>query len=201
MQLEPEHLWVGIPGEFKGSKLPKGIRVALADKSVCITLLGPPGTGKTRSLYAAMHHVRARLLRDQIGAEVEKLHVHHGEYERKEETDQEAINRLVLSADRVKIIDEVGDIRSRRYDRLWLDEIINYQHVLGCDDIGCIPPNEWVLECIYHLSNKRRSLNKTTIWTSNLNRQEFRNTFGAAIASRILGGVVLEVEGEDWRLK
>ena len=173
----------------------------MVDKSVCITLLGPPGTGKTRALYAARHYARGKLLADAINGEVECLYFKPTEFERRQETDAEAIKRVVSSADRVKIIDEVGDIRSHRYDRGWLDAIIAYPHVLGIDDIGCIVPNEWVLECIYHLSNKRRSQSVPTIWTSNLTRQQFRDTFGAAIASRILGGVVLEVEGEDWRLK
>ncbi len=100
----------------------------------------------------------------------------------------------------VSLLAETGHIRVHRYDREALQELIDYPQWLAMDDIGVVEPNEWVREALYHLANERRASNRTTVWTSNLSPQKIRDTFGAAIASRILGGVVIEVDGKDRRL-
>lgn len=199
--LSVEDLYRGIPVEFRDLKLSDGLKAVLKSKPASVAILGPPGTGKTRMLWALKYFVRHKMLSESIGKPIAKHWYMEGEYERRCETSEQAVDRIILNADRVTIEDEAGGIRAHRYDRAWLQILIDYPHFLCVDDIGCIEPTEWVCEAIYHLSNQRRANGLTTIWTSNLTSKQFRDMFGGAIASRILGGVVIEVDGEDWRLK
>jgi DNA replication protein DnaC len=112
----------------------------------------------------------------------------------------EAIDRCLAASAPLRIITEVGQIRACRYDRDRLANWTNYPGWLAVDDIGAVEPNEWVREAVYHMANERRGMGRTTVWTSNLNPQKIRDVFGAAIASRILGGVVIETSGADRRL-
>jgi DNA replication protein DnaC len=116
------------------------------------------------------------------------------------EPTSQTIGREIRRAERLEIITEVGDIRASRYERDALDGWVNSRYWLAVDDIGAIEPNEWVREAIYHLANERRGKGSPTIWTSNLSPQKLRDTFGAAIASRILGGAVIETDGKDRRV-
>lgn len=194
-------LWAGIPEEFHGAELSDGLKEVLKRKPPSVTILGPPGTGKTRSLWAMTNHARKSLMGDLIGHPVKRHYMPDGQYERRLCSYHNAIEQKIAENERVEITDEAGGIRAHRYDRDWLDDLISFPYFLCVDDIGCLEPNEWVKEVIYHLSNERRARKRTTIWTSNLTSQQFRDTFGGAIASRILGGEVIEVSGQDWRLK
>lgn len=195
-----EDLWRSIPLEFTGAQLSESLIKVLKSKPPSVTLIGPPGTGKTRSLWALVHHLRHRRMEQYLGTEITRGWVSDGEHCRRQESVDEALDRYIAMHERARITDEAGGIRAHRYDRAWLDSIMNYEHIQCIDDIGCIEPNDWVREAIYCISNTRRAQGKTTIWTSNLTSQQFRDTFGAAIASRILGGEVIEVNGSDKRL-
>lgn len=197
-----DDLWTGIPAEFKGAELSPALMDVLRTKPLpaSLALVGPPGTGKTRSLWALLHRMRAQAMKELIGTELFRDTVSVGEYSHRSERVTEAIERQCDAADLVGIITEVGDVRAHRYDRPILETWIKYEYFLAVDDIGAIEPNEWVREALYHLANERRSAGRFTIWTSNLSPTKIRDTFGAAIASRILGGAVVEVDGADRRL-
>jgi DNA replication protein DnaC len=192
----PDDLWCLTPPEFKGATLSAGILAILNGKTppTSLAIIGSPGTGKTRLLWAMNHSLLKGVMRTHMGEAVsDDRYLSDREIPR-------CIERAITNASRMRIITEVGDIRAHRYDRAPLNEWAKYPHWLAVDDVGCIEPNEWVREAIYHLSNERRSRGLPTVWTSNLTRQQFRDTFGGAIASRVLGGEVVEVEGADRRV-
>ncbi len=195
-----DDLWTGVPSEFRGATLSESARALLSQKPrpASFAIVGPPGTGKTRLLWAMVHHSRRKLL--PVGSEIDLRMYSTSEYASKRETRSQAVLRMVRAADCTRIITEVGDLRARRYDRSALDEYAGHDGWLCVDDIGAIEPNEWVREALYHLANERRAHDRPTVWTSNLTAQQLRETFGGAIASRILGGAVVEISGEDRRL-
>lgn len=198
----PDDLWDGVPPEFQGAQVPESIRTAFkqSPRPVSFAIVGQPGTGKTRCLWALFHRARANAMAYLLGKPVERLFFSEGEYTRKLETVPAAITRACTAYNRVQIITEVGDIRAHRYNREALAEWTEWAGVLAVDDIGAIEPNEWVREAIYHLANERRAAGRVTVWTSNLPTDKLREVFGPAIASRILGGCVIEVGGNDRRL-
>ncbi len=197
----PGDLWAGIPEEFHSAELSQGLLAMLkkVPRPASFALVGPPGTGKTRSLWAMVHSMRKRFMADFIGTEILRQGVADGQYASRRESCDETIARTLAMGDQLTIITEVGDIRAKRYDRAALDEWSGNPGWLAIDDIGAIEPNEWVREALYHLANERRANNLTTVWTSNLTPQKIRDTFGGAIASRILGGAVIETSGADRR--
>lgn len=178
-----DDLQYGIPVEYQGAELPASLRQILGNEQQTVAMVGAPGTGKTRNLWAMLYHARKARFKSLIGEPRTEPMVHG-----------------ITSRDRVRIITEAGNIRAYRYDRAWLTDQCDWPHWLAIDDIGCIEPNEWVREAVYHLANERRAHNRRTIWTSNLDPDGLRSAFGGAIASRILGGVVVEVEGRDRRM-
>lgn len=195
-------LWTGIPEEFQGAELSPSLKNALATSPVSVALVGPPGVGKTRALWATVHSIRIKKMAGIIGQEIERHHFHfYNETVPRVETLKEAIERQIKKNDRLQVLAEVGDIRRNRYGYEWLAATAAIPHWLAIDDIGAIEPNEWVREAIYALANERRAHKRTTIWTTNKTPEELRDTFGGAIASRLLGGVVIETGGEDWRMK
>jgi len=192
--------WQGIPQEFHGAVISDGLLSILRSGVKTLAIVGPPGTGKTRTLYAIAHRMRMATLRKLVGTFIERERVTKG-YDTIDEPTSETIAREIRYAERLEIITEVGDIRAMRYDREALDSWVNSRYWLAVDDIGAVDPSEWVREAIYHLANERRGKGAPTIWTSNLSPQKIRDTFGAAIASRILGGAVIETDGADRRLQ
>jgi hypothetical protein len=200
---KPEDLWTGIPEEFQGAELSAPLLAILKQtpRPVSFALVGPPGTGKTRSLWAMLHSMRKAATKDWMGSEVKRSGIMDGEFTERRQTYNEAIEDGLASIDRLRIITEVGEIRASRYDRKALDDWATTERWLAVDDIGAIEPNEWVREALYHLANERRANSLTTVWTSNLTPQKIRDTFGGAIASRILGGAVIETSGADRRVQ
>jgi DNA replication protein DnaC len=49
--------------------------------------------------------------------------------------------------------------------------------------------------------DERYSMMKPTLYTSNLSIGNIADTLGARIASRLSSGIVLTIEGDDYRLK
>ena len=198
-----ETLWDGIPLEFEGATITDALKEMLNKKPypASLALVGPPGTGKTRSLWGMLYSMRKARFADLIGEPIEGVTVADGAYVRRSGTEREAIDGELAKRDRMRIESEVGSIRGKRYDREALQELIDYPYWLAIDDIGAVTPNDWVSEAIYHLANERRAHGLTTVWTSNLSPQKIRDAFGAAIASRILGGLVIETSGKDRRIQ
>lgn len=186
-----------VPREYQGAELNANLRKILKGKPSAVYLHGPPGCGKTRQAWAMVRHDRLNRMAALIneGEDPPMLIRSHGlSAWVREET------AAMVAADRVKIITESGDIRRHRYDRDWLDTAAKYPDWLVVDDIGFASPNEWVIEAIYHLSNERRAWKRPTVWTSNLTAAELVDKFSQAIASRLAGGEVVELSGEDRRL-
>lgn len=166
-------------------------------------IVGPPGTGKTFQLYGLLRGQRLRHARDLI-ERGERIR-HQLTSSRKWKAEPQAVwaerrVREVVAQDIMAIISESSDIRRARYDRDRLDAWCKDDRILAVDDIGCVKPSEWVLEAVYEIATQRRKDGRTTIWTTNLNPDELRQTFGGAIASRLLGDAVVEIDGKDRRL-
>jgi len=165
-------------------------------------IVGPPGTGKTFQLYGLLRGQRLRRARDLI--ETGERIQHQLTSARKWRAESEAAwamrrVRDVVAQDIMAIISESSDIRRARYDREKLDAWCQDERILAIDDIGCVKPSEWVLEAVYEIATQRRKDGRTTIWTTNLNPDDLRQTFGGAIASRLLGDAVVEIDGQDRR--
>lgn len=203
-------VWGGIPQEYHGAKLPSGLLEVMREKPIAVLLSGPPGTGKTRLCWAMLAHARAKRLSWLVGQVISASAVDAGyDYETKSHTyawgnpKAQADEKIRASrgGDPVKIISEASDIRRHRHDREWVDLMASWPHVLCVDDIGFTGrADDWVQEAVYCLANARRASGFRTVWTTNLDPDGIRDVFGSAIASRLLGGVVVPVEGADRRL-
>jgi hypothetical protein len=168
-----------------------------------LLILGPPGTGKTRQLYGLL----LRLRRKAGAAWMNPGQIMDWELNACREWTVLARTRWADNAlrdiarrDALTIISESTDIRRHRYDREMLDGWSTHEPVLAIDDVGCIKPSDWVLEAVYEIATNRRKHKLPTIWTSNLTPDEIRQQFGGAIASRLLGGSVIEIGGDDHRM-
>ena len=183
----------------------QSVKAAIMSKDIGGSALisGPPGTGKTWQLYGLLRAQRMRNARSLI--ETGERIRHELTSARKWKAEPEAAwaarrSRDVVAMDRLAIISESSDIRRARYDRDRLDAWCKDERILAIDDIGCVKPSEWVLEAVYEIATQRRKDGLTTIWTTNLQPDELRQTFGGAIASRLLGDAVVEIDGKDRRL-
>lgn len=208
---EPTPRWVSfqsddldqtIPPEYRGAELSEAIKAILFKREPSMTLIGPPGTGKTRMLWALkrhqlMYHGADLLAAGGFWQRGEQRHGVWGFVSKPKEKKAEEIRAMGTLA----IISESGDILRNRFDRTWLDDMAGHNGILAIDDIGFTnKANEWTTEAIYHLANERRAWKRRTIWTTNLRADDLRSMYGAAIASRILGGEVIEIDGKDKRV-
>jgi DNA replication protein DnaC len=104
----------------------------------------------------------------------------------------------------VKSIDLLDRIRQTYDSKSESDsaviEALKAIDVLVIDDIGTEAPRDWVKEQLYKVIDGRHG-KRTTIYTSNLTGEEMRKKLGEAITSRIWGGRICEVRGDDWRVK
>ncbi len=68
------------------------------------------------------------------------------------------------------------------------------------DDIGAERVSDWTMQIWYMIVSRRESEMRPTLYTSNLSLSEIKNVLGARIASRLSGGYVFELLGNDYRL-
>lgn len=101
----------------------------------------------------------------------------------------------------IHIISECEDIDRRRYEHDYIEEWAQFENVLCIDDIGYKKPTDWNTQAFYFITNYRRRNGLYTIWTTNLTTEGLKEYYGAAIASRIMGGVIFETGGKDKRIK
>ena len=194
--MPPQILDHGIPKEYRDADLIEAVRDLLRDNRVGAYLHGAPGTGKTRVAWAMLRADRARRMSLQLqGVEVFSRVMADGHAAWQMET-----TRSMRNNDRVRIIGECADIVRHRHDREWLDEQAKWHHWLVVDDIGFTDkPSAWQTEAIYHLANERRAHQRPTLWTSNLDPDTLAKVYGPAIASRLTGGKVVCLGGQDRR--
>ncbi len=195
-EFEEEDLDHDIPEEYWEATLLPELKVEL-ERSRTILLTGAPGTGKTYQAWAMIRANRRRRCRHLIG--------HHQVLDRPYDKSKGSLrDKWVLDnlrSDEVRIISESNDILRHRYDRDWLDEISLFQGWLVVDDVGfSLRPSDWAIEAIYCLANERRAYGLQTLWTSNLEPDQIKTVYSPAIASRLMGGAVLQMAGADRRL-
>lgn len=68
------------------------------------------------------------------------------------------------------------------------------------DDIGVEKITEYVQQSWYQIIDTRFSQGLPTLYTSNLTQAQSEEKFGPRITSRLFGGKVFEIEGEDVRI-
>ncbi|HQA07588.1 MAG TPA: ATP-binding protein [Syntrophomonadaceae bacterium] len=106
----------------------------------------------------------------------------------------------------LKSIDMLNRLRKTYRSKDDADEIevinlLKNVPVLVVDDIGTESPTGWVLEKLYEIIDFR-SNRRTTIFTTNLEGDDFTKKLGPALVSRIYGaGYRLEVDGPDRRVQ
>lgn len=74
-------------------------------------------------------------------------------------------------------------------------------HFLVIDDIGVERVTDWLLQIWYMILSRREVEMKPTLFTSNLTLGQIKDTLGSRISSRMSGGYVFEIKGDDYRLK
>lgn len=77
----------------------------------------------------------------------------------------------------------------------------NFYKWLIVDDLGSEKATDYVLQSWYSIIDHRYSNCKPTIYTSNLTPKEIAERYGDRIASRLISGLSIKLDGEDYRLK
>lgn len=209
-----------IPKEYRRVKMPQAAAAIQAmhdHPSRTLLLHGTPGTGKTLLSWVIYRRYRAAELLAAYGADAEP---ERKEFEcevtmdREDYEDGQAITipggfrfverpriyRALPECWSAKVITEPSDILRHRYDRAWLDEVASFPGVLLVDDVGCVPASDWVVEALYHIANSRRAWSLPTVYSTNWSQAELSAKFSPAISSRLCGGEVIQVTGQDRRL-
>ena len=190
----------GVPPDFHGARLLPAVAQALRTRPVSLLLAGPNGVGKTRQAWAMMRAAR----RNRLGAlfTTGEAIAHEWQAERGWvlPIDRDTWAARAMGRDSVCLISEVGDVRRHPFDFTWLDRLARFSSWLVVDDVGASPPTPWVLDALYLLANERRGWKRPTVWTTHHSPERLRDVLGPAIASRLLGGMVLSLHGPDRRL-
>lgn len=169
-----------VPSEYHSATasdfIMERLRFARAHQSKTLTMIGPAGTGKTWQLWGIYKRVASNLLK-----QIER-------------------NSYEFRMQSVLIISEAVDMERNRYDHAWVDKAIAHHGILAVDDIGYgKTAHDWCMQAVYTIANERRKYQRLTIWTTNLSPERLSEYYSPAIASRLLGGVVIELDGVDKR--
>ena len=198
-RLTTAHIDASLPPEYRGAMAKRALIDATEDHHT-ILISGPPGTGKTRQLWGIVRWWRM--------SEAKRIGVRSVPYDldvRRKwavpgiDTWAEGVCKSMEQRQPIVIMSESSDIRANRFDRDWLASVCADRRWLAIDDIGCVRPDQWVQEAVYEIATQRRKNQYGTIWTTNLSGDELREQYGAAIASRLMGGKVFELDGNDRR--
>ena len=96
---------------------------------------------------------------------------------------------------------------------LWLEDIEKYgstlwrmnqlrnANIFVLDDLGTRIPTSAFMDFLYAILDYRKTKQKPTIITTNLNSKTMREQFGDALVSRIASEHVIKFEGGDRRFK
>lgn len=191
-----EDLDLDVRPEYLTATMLPGLRNTLNDgKTKSVMVIGPAGTGKTRQAWAMLRANRRRRCGYMVGS-VQTF----DDVAWPPKREEWVRNHVRPEFDQVLILSESNDILRHRFDREWIDQQACYPWWLVIDDVGfSITPSDWAIEAIYVLANERRSRGLPTLWTTNLEPDAIKQVYTPAIASRMLGGVVLRLGGVDRR--
>lgn len=81
-----------------------------------------------------------------------------------------------------------------------INKFCNYDFLV-IDDIGIEKVSDWAIQIWYMIIDRRYSELKPTIFTSNLTIGDIAENLDMRIASRLSSGIVLTIDGDDYRLK
>jgi DNA replication protein DnaC len=138
-----------------------------------ILVIGPAGTGKT--------HLTVALLREII-------------------LKGYCVNPMFITG--VELMSQLRQANSSNSE-ISPDEIISrftQNRFVAFDDIGVEKITEYVLQSWYQIIDTRFSHGLPTLYTSNLTQVQCEEKFGPRITSRLFGGKVFEIDGEDVRI-
>lgn len=90
------------------------------------------------------------------------------------------------------------------WDNGWIHDLCDWPGVLIVDDLGyrCHAdqlPHEWLQHCAYAIADQRGSWKRTTIVTTNLDRDRMAHSYGNMVASRLFTHAI-KLGGKDRRL-
>src|SRR3990167_2105770 len=81
----------------------------------------------------------------------------------------------------------------------WINRLSNAP-VLVLDDLGVGNHTDWSRGIVYQVIDKRYRDCKQTIITTNLSINKLSEVVDDRIASRLCDGIVIEMQGKDWRI-
>lgn len=167
------------PKKFKGAALAdfpndtqRDVRLWLQDPADLMTLTGDPGVGKTRLAWAILLECSLPDPRDAEFWKSTELLLHW---------------QSIVSAFGMHELER----ELKRMSRM--------KSLLVIDDLGCEKLTEFGHQGLVLLFSVREERELPTIVTTNATMQEIADSIDARVASRLDGGVVLEMGGKDRR--
>lgn len=187
---------IGVPPQYEGAKFEdfdRDIEAALqtwcSQPQGVLTILGPVGTGKTRALYA-IHRELYRSHRVSLWPApklMQRLKMLMNQTERYNDLLNELCGKEPQS-------------ESARESRRWGCGDTSIQ-VLLLDDLGAEQHTDYSLATLNHIISERQAWEDALVVSANLTLDEIDARMGSRTASRLSGGIVLELKGKDRRQK
>lgn len=161
---------------YQGKEKVVDVCKAFIENPADMVLTGAPGTGKT--------HLAAAILRELV----RESHIR----------DREA-------ARFVPVPELLAEIRACYRDggpdeRDIMDRYSSLPYLV-LDDLGAEKTTEWSITTLYLIIDRRYRDMRPTIVTTNLTLEQIAATLSERISSRLAGGKIVTLKGEDYRMK
>jgi DNA replication protein DnaC len=75
------------------------------------------------------------------------------------------------------------------------------EDIVILDDVGAEKVSDFSIQMLYEIVEHRTSAMKTVVVVSNLNSRAFADVYGGPIASRVMSGDIIKLEGADRRIQ